>query len=271
VSDKGFGHRLQAVNTKLDPRTFSRGLSILTILLAVAISLVGCSSHRFKLPPRAKLLPPDRIHSKIRKFADLRENRTLAACHRLVFVGEDWPAPGSEPEELDKIVLADGPALYFDNLSGRKVADCSYWYCTHHNAECDAGCPPREWTCEGVDTGKPETEDERRRRAIGIIKTPSAREIRALEKRLVMPAGSDPVASYFRYYWAEPESGTRQIHGKFIARHLMPRLDTSGGNPGLGIDSPENVPKVNGVGCQLIQLKLDPRTRAVTEVRCSGS
>jgi hypothetical protein len=257
--------------SRLDSRRCLRILSIFTILLAVAITAGGCSSHRFKLPPKAKLPPPDRIHSKIRKAAGLAENRTLAVCDRLVFVGEDWPAPGSEPDELDKIVLADGPASYFDNRSGRKVANCSYWYCTKHNAECDSGCPPREWNCVGVDTGTPENADDARRRAIGIIKSPSARQIRAIEKHLAMPAGADPMSGYFRYYWAEPESGMRVIRGKFIAKNLMPNVSAAEGNPGLGVENPAYIPKAPGVGCQLIELTFDPRSKAVTGIRCAGS
>jgi hypothetical protein len=256
----------------LGSRASLRNLSIVAVLLTAAFSLGGCSArHHVKLPPRAELLPPERVHSKIRKFAQVPENRRLAACRGLVFVGRTWPSPGSEVGELDEIVLADGPALYFDNRSGRKVADCSYWYCTKHNVECDTGCPPREWTCVGVDSGKPETEEEMRHRAIGIIKAPSAAEIRAIEKPLAMPIGSDSISNYFRYYWAEPESGIRVIHGKFVARDLMPNIAASDGNPGLAVDSPKYIPAVAGAGCQLVQLKFDPRKKAVTGIHCAGS
>lgn len=217
------------------------------------------------------MLPPERVHSKIRAFSHLPEDRRLAACRGLVFVGRTWPSPGSEVAELDEIVLEDGPEMYFDNRSGRQVANCSYWYCSKNNAECRAGCPPREWSCVGIDTGKPETEQEMRRRSIGIIPLPSAREIRDIEARLAMPAGSDSISSYFRYYWAEPESGMRRIHGKFIAMHLMPGITASEGNPGLAIANPDTVPKVTGAGCNLVELRFDPREKAAVGIYCAGS
>jgi hypothetical protein len=175
VNKNPVGHRLEAVYGRLDPQASRRSLSIVTILLVVAFGLGGCSaSQRYKLPPMAKLLPPERVHSKILKFAQPPEGRRLAACNGLVFVGQTWPAPGNEPTELDEVMLADGAQLYFDNRSGRKVADCSYWYCTRHSAECRAGCPPPEWTCDGINTGTPESEEEERLRAIGISTAPSS-------------------------------------------------------------------------------------------------
>jgi hypothetical protein len=256
----------------IESKAFVRSLSIATILFAVIVGLGGCSSrYRVKLPPRAELLPLERVHWKIRRFAQPPEGRRMAACGGLVFVGRTWPAPGTEPTELDEIVIADGGSFYFDNRTGRKVAECSYWYCVKHNAECDAACPPAEWTCDGVDPGRPETEEEARLRAIGVTEIPSAREIRAIEKQLAMPAGSDPMSSYFRYYWAEPESGNRQIRGKFIARHLMPTITMTEANPGLSVENPAYIPSGPGVGCHLIQLKYDPRTKAVVEIHCAGS
>lgn len=175
MRDKACGHRLDAVYVRLEAQPIRRSLSIVTMLLVVAFGLGGCSaSHRYKLPPMAKLLPPERVHWKILKFARPREGRRLAACGDLVFVGRTWPAPGFEQTELDEVMLADGGQLYFDNRSGRKVADCSYWYCTRHNAECRTGCPPPEWTCDGVNTGTPESEEEERLRAIGISTAPSS-------------------------------------------------------------------------------------------------
>jgi len=177
VNESAVGHRLDAVYGRLEPRARRRSLSIFALALLVAFGLGGCSaSHRYKLPPMAKLLPPERVHSKILKFSRPPEGRRLAACGDLVFVGRTWPEPGTERTELDEIVLADGGQLYFDNRTGRKVADCSYWYCTRHSAECRAGCPPPEWICDGVNTGTPESEEEARLRAIGIAKAPPASE-----------------------------------------------------------------------------------------------
>ena len=248
-----------------------RGLSIVAVLLVAAFSLGGCSArHQVKLPPRAELLPPERVYSKIRKRSYLPEDRRLAACRDLVFVGRTWPAPGTEKRELDEIIVEDGPELYFDNRTGRLVANCSFWYCTKHSAECVAGCPPREWSCVGIDTGKPETEEEFRRRSIGIIPVPSAREIREIEARLAMPVGAEAISNYFRYYWAEPESGTRWIRGKFIAMPLMPGIRASEGNPGLAIEYPGLIPKVMGAGCQVVELRFDPRTETVDGIQCAG-
>lgn len=79
-----------------------RGLSIVAVLLVAALSLSGCSArHQVKLPSRAELLPPERVHSKIRKSWNLPEGRRLAACRDLVFVGRTWPAPGIEKRQMD--------------------------------------------------------------------------------------------------------------------------------------------------------------------------
>jgi hypothetical protein len=56
---------------------------------------------------------------------------------------------GSPSSETDEIVIADGPAAYFDNTTGEAVADCSYWYCLKHNRECNLQCPVRAWVCRG--------------------------------------------------------------------------------------------------------------------------
>lgn len=246
-------------------------LASLSILLGLAFTVTACStSTHVNLPPRAKLLSPDQVHSRIRRFADLPAERRLASCNGLVFVGRTYPAPGSGVETIDEIVLADGPALYFDNRSGRKIADCSYWFCTRNSALCKARCPLPEWTCLGVELGRPETEAEARERARGIIKTPSKAEIGAIEKGLEMPAGANSMPEYFRYYYAVAEYEKRWIIGKYIAVHLMPSLKLVEGEGGLGVEDEAAIPHPAGEGCELVFVKYDPQARAVTSIDCAG-
>lgn len=241
---------------------------VVAMLTATWLFVGACSNYSVRLPPRAQLLSYDQVHRKVRDFAALAPDRRLAACNGLVFVGDSYPPPGVE--DLDPITLSDGPVVYFDQRSGRKVADCSYWHCVKNNKYCDATCPVREWTCMGIDSGQPETEDEARYRALRIIKEPSEREIRSIERALQMPAGAAPMSNYFRYYYAAPERRERWIEGRFIATHLMPNVDKPEEDVGLGVRDGNLLPKVSGAGCELIAVRYHPRERAVTSIRCAG-
>jgi hypothetical protein len=108
------------------------------------------------------LLEYERVHSRIRKFADLPAGRRLAACNGYVKVGADYPARGAPPDPANDIVVTDVSTFYFDQRTGRKVAECGYWFCLKNNKLCDAQCPFPGWTCEGVDTGEPMAPGEAR-------------------------------------------------------------------------------------------------------------
>jgi hypothetical protein len=244
----------------------------LVLLMMVALGAAACtSSTQVRLPPRAKLLEYEKIHSKIRRFATLEEGRRLATCNGLVFVGRSHPAPGAAPTDLDEIEIADGPAVYFDNRTGRKIADCSYWFCVKNNAFCNARCPVREWTCHGLDTGKPETAEQLRLRAVGFIKRPSKSEMRSLEGSVQLPETAKPLANYFRYYYAIPQSGKRLIVGKYIATHLMPNVAKSEDDAGVVVDGENTIPRPPGTGCDLVNVVYDPSERTITSVACAGT
>jgi len=125
-----------------------RPLLVVMVSVAVAVSCVTAA------PPKARLLPFEKIHKKVRKYLELGQGQRLASCGDLVFYGQSYP-PFGEYDELMAIVLADGPASYFDNRTGKRIAQCGYWYCTNHNNYCDRSCPPREWFCEGLEIEPP--------------------------------------------------------------------------------------------------------------------
>jgi hypothetical protein len=118
------------------------------LALVVVILLTACATGT---RPRAsaKLLPFEAIHTKVRRYVRLEAGYRLPSCGRLVFYGPAYPPPG-QSEPLETIVIADGPAIYFDNRTGQVFARCDYWHCTKHSRYCQRQCPPREWTCEGI-------------------------------------------------------------------------------------------------------------------------
>lgn len=134
--------------------------SALVLAGFAVVSLGSCATGP---EPRAKarLLPFEAIHSKVRKYVRLQAAYRLPSCGRLVFYGPAYPPPG-QPDPMEDMVIADGPATYFDNRTGRVFARCDYWYCTKHSRFCQRQCPPREWTCEGIAKDPPaDTSPER--------------------------------------------------------------------------------------------------------------
>ena len=102
-----------------------------------------------KVPKQAQLLSFEQIHKSIQKSLRLTKGQRLISCNSLVFLGRVYP-PAGEPDPMAEIVIADGPATYFDNTTGSEYARCDFWYCTKHARYCDKQCPPKRWTCDGI-------------------------------------------------------------------------------------------------------------------------
>ena len=119
-------------------------------VIALLNALIACSHTQAPTPPeKARLLPFERIHKNIRKSARLAKGQRMLSCNSLVFLGRTYP-PAGEPDPIDDIIVADGPATYFDNATGAEYARCDFWYCTKHHRYCDTQCPPKRWTCDGT-------------------------------------------------------------------------------------------------------------------------
>src|SRR5690242_17185511 len=99
------------------------------MVFALSTALLACShTHSLRIPDKAQLLPFERIHKNIRKAARLRKGQRMLFCNSLVFMGRTYP-PAGEPDPLDEINVADGPATYYDNADGTEYARCDFWYC----------------------------------------------------------------------------------------------------------------------------------------------
>ena len=121
------------------------------IFVVVLLNLVvACSHNRAQsVREQARLLPFEQIHKSIRKSARLAKGERMVSCNSLVFLGRTYP-PAGEPDPNADIVIADGPATYFDNATGAEYARCDFWYCSKHSRYCNTHCPPKRWTCDGI-------------------------------------------------------------------------------------------------------------------------
>jgi hypothetical protein len=97
-------------------------------------------------PPAPSWIPYKEVHPQVRRKLQMEREDRVLSCNDLVYFGRFRRASA---RETDEIVIADGPAAYFDNTTGEAVADCSYWYCLKHNRECNLQCPVRAWVCRG--------------------------------------------------------------------------------------------------------------------------
>ena len=123
-------------------------------IVLTCIALAGVSVSASDEPRKARLLPYEKVHKEIRKYVGLMEGHRLMSCGNLVYVGTQYP-PFGDYDPANEIIIADGPATYFDNRSGRVVAHCDFWYCTKHSDFCIRNCPLKEWKCRGLDVESP--------------------------------------------------------------------------------------------------------------------
>jgi len=94
-------------------------------------------------------IPMEQVHPRIRRqFGEREPGTVMKSCNGFVFFGDNSPGlPCGVPHSTCDIVLADGPAEYYDNRLGVKVQSCNFWYCGKHQKQCRENCPPRQWTC----------------------------------------------------------------------------------------------------------------------------
>lgn len=120
-------------------------LATTAMILAIPLALiVACAK-----PPvaRGERLPPTlmeytQVHTRLRDALRMKEGEKLQSCGEIVFIGPVFTDKGKARGEL-----ADGPASYYDNRTGRRIASCDFWTCASDNEYCDRSCPPRKWTC----------------------------------------------------------------------------------------------------------------------------
>jgi hypothetical protein len=113
--------------------------SVLAIVAAVVLASACTSAPAQRLPTQMEY---EQVHPKLRKLLRLNPGYSVASCGSLIFAG-----PIKRNSELDNVEIADGPANYYDNRSGRRIAACDYWTCSRNNSYCNRSCPPREWKC----------------------------------------------------------------------------------------------------------------------------
>lgn len=124
--------------------------------LLCALLVTSCASHVdrqhseaaiTKTLPAPTLLGFESVHVRIRRELQLQPGDYVESCGKLVFAGpvKQLKPDGSYGEE---VVIADGPAAYYDNSSGKLVAECSFWRCFSDNRYCDKYCPPANWKCK---------------------------------------------------------------------------------------------------------------------------
>lgn len=92
--------------------------------------------------------------------------------------------------------------------------------------------------------------------------TPSPALVAKVEANLILPAGSQPIGSYGRYYYGRLEHGRRVLVGEFV-------LEDS--SPGVHIIAPADAPRVLDGGCSVVNLVYDPAHKKVTSLFCNGS
>lgn len=110
-------------------------------IAAAVVAAVLCAACA---APTAHWIPYDQVHAKLRRRIGMQPGQLVLACQNMVFVGQIRHETASE---LDHVVVADGPATYYDNLRGEILQNCNFWYCSKNNEDCDAHCPWREWRC----------------------------------------------------------------------------------------------------------------------------
>ena len=117
--------------------------SLLAIVVAF-VSLLACTSQPVQRVPHpfSAYLEYEQVQPKLRRRLGMRPGDKIESCGALIFAGSIKTGT-----EMDEVVIEDGPANYYDNRSGRRVAACGYWNCSRHNAYCAKSCPPKEWTC----------------------------------------------------------------------------------------------------------------------------
>lgn len=91
--------------------------------------------------------------------------------------------------------------------------------------------------------------------------TPSSAQIAEVEAHLTLPAGSQPMASYARLYYARFEHGHRELVGVFVLE-IAP--------PGVHVVTQAKAPRVLDGGCSVVNLTYDPARKKVTSLFCNG-
>ena len=89
--------------------------------------------------------------------------------------------------------------------------------------------------------------------------TPNAQQIAHVEKILVLPSGTHPLAGYARYYWGITIKGTRLVRGALVF----------GGKMGIHLTAGPVRESKTDQGCNLIYVSYDPSTDRAT-ASCDG-
>ena len=127
-------------------------MKIILILFLIAIS--GCSTYEYVVKPASIIktpfthLSPELQKAIAQNNGDIfieeiksgKINPMYATCGKLVYVGPKFATDS-------RGVLEDGPETYYDNYTGKIVANCGFWYCASNNDYCRKNCPPKGWSC----------------------------------------------------------------------------------------------------------------------------
>lgn len=119
-----------------------------TVSVGVALIASSCASVSGEPPPvTSEWIGYELVHPRIRDELDMKPGYQMLLCGTLVAYGNSlFRLEGEEP--LEQIIVSDSPGLFFDNRTGRRVAQCGHWYCTKHVDYCRRTCPPSKWTCD---------------------------------------------------------------------------------------------------------------------------
>jgi len=123
-------------------------------VLATALLGTGCASTASQTQPQAErehYLTYDKVHPRVRAAINMQSDQEILACRSLVVTTFNSPRAIERDGRLDEIVVEDWPVTYYDNSSGREMAQCGFWYCSRMSREnpgyCATHCPPAEWAC----------------------------------------------------------------------------------------------------------------------------
>lgn len=87
------------------------------------------------LNPKLQIILIKRLHPDIVKnIKDGTYEKTYPTCGNLVYDGIKYSSG---------TVIEDDSETYYDNFSGKAIAECGFWSKNRKN------CPPKGWTCDG--------------------------------------------------------------------------------------------------------------------------
>jgi len=121
---------------------------LVAIFVLPSLHIAGCATPKSH---GGKWLSYEQVNPSLRRKIGMEPGDYVKACGRFSNVGQFRTAKDLQPRkpgEYEEIILADGPANFYDRKTGQLVAECGYWSCTRHPRFCSRHCPPREWTCD---------------------------------------------------------------------------------------------------------------------------